>query len=166
NRLIELLRFSGITATEQEAFANEALTISRKIKYASGEGSAINALGSFKFFRGQKSDGMALMRQALTISETIHDDALRVHVLLNIGNAWNRNADNKQAIAYMLKAEAIAQKLPDKTLLAQCQTRVSLLYSVSLSDYPKAMDWSLKSVKTAEEANCQPCLVNSWFSFS
>src|SRR5579862_7962873 len=67
NRLNQLCLLS-ISAGLTDTLSNEALSISRKINYAVGEGYALVGQASAKFQKGDKAQSLALLRQAEAIA--------------------------------------------------------------------------------------------------
>ncbi|HEY4197807.1 MAG TPA: tetratricopeptide repeat protein [Mucilaginibacter sp.] len=161
NRLNKLALTGSLSATQIDSFANEALLISRKINYPLGEGYALVGQSFSLFSKGKKVQMTVLLNQASAIAERTGDKELLVNILVAFGRA-KVQMDNKQALAYYLKADSVADKLTDKKLLARTQRVVASSYQNSLSDYPKAMDWILKSIQTGEEAKDLNELALSW----
>jgi signal transduction histidine kinase len=161
NRLNELGELTA-AAGQLDTIANEANAIAQKIGYEKGEGYALINIAAVKVMKGEKPQAFILLQQAYSIAEKTADQLLLAHVLNGMGRVKAQTAGNRQALEYYLKAEAIAETLADKRFLFSNQRRISGLYEASLSDYPKAMEWILKSIQTAEETDCQDCLAQSW----
>jgi two-component system NtrC family sensor kinase len=162
NRLNELGQVATFAPEHIDSLANEALTISKKINYPTGEAYALINIAAVKAQKSSKQDAYATLQQVYTMAENSGDNTLMVNVLLNMGRVKTQTADNQQALGYMLKAETLAQTLPNKSLLSRSQRTISSFYMNSVSDYPKAMDWILKSINTAEKANDLNNLSQSW----
>jgi signal transduction histidine kinase/tetratricopeptide (TPR) repeat protein len=163
NRLNELATSSFITTAEKENFANEALTISRKTGYVTGEGYALMQLGSVQYERGNLQQSDQLYHQAESIAEKTGDKELLANVLWQIGRNLELT-DSKKALEYLLKAEDAAERSGNKKLLSDCQSTTGYFYQVTLSDYAKAVDYNLKAIRSAEEANYQEGLIWGWIS--
>ncbi len=162
NRLNELANSRiALTSDEIEKLATEALSISRKIGYTIGEGYALMSLGQAKLLSGDRAGAAVLLQQADSIAKKTDDPELLIYILLRI-SANTQQFDNKEALNYGLKAEELAQKTGNKILLSRAQNQVSSLYQVSFSDYSRAMEYAMKSVSVAEDANCLPCLATVW----
>ncbi len=162
NLLNQLTENSTMSVEQRNAFVNEALFISRKLKYLQGEGYALVNQASVKLTVGENAGSFQLLQRAYSIAEKLANRELSVSVLLAMGDTKAKTAENKHAIAYYLKAEAIAHGISDKKILANSQRVIANFYDVSLTDYPKAFEWLFKSIKTGEEANCINCLARSW----
>ncbi len=161
NHLNLLAKSTTIAAGQLDTLANEALSISQKINYAVGEGYSLINLATLKVQKGDKPGAFILLQRAQLIAEKEGDGVLQIGVLLGMANAQSQT-ENQQKLNYYLQAEAIAEKVPDKAILARVQRFVSSFYQNSLSNYPKAMEWVYKSINTAEEAGCQECIAQAW----
>ncbi len=163
NRLNEMGLNDDLPAGEKEKSANEALGISRKINYTLGAGYALLNLGDANTQMGKKQVADAFLKQADSVAKKTGNQELAAYVLLRMA-ANVITTENRKALNYLLKAEAIAQKTGNKKLLSLCQRRIGQIYQVSFSDYPRAMEYLIKSVSSAEAANCLDCLAASWGS--
>jgi len=83
-------------------------------------------------------------------------------VLLRSARVLQQTSENNEALPKTLKAEEIALKTGDKKLISECQRVISSAYQNSFSNFPKAIEYILKSIRTAEEADCLKCLAQSW----
>src|SRR4051812_44600212 len=134
NRLNEFGKsIEGLPISEREKVANEALAISRKIKYTLGEGYALQHLGVTNALMGKRQEAAVFLNRADAIARKIGDQELGAYVLLRMGQNYQGN-DNKKALQYELQAVETAQKTGDKALLSLCQRRLAGLYQISLSD--------------------------------
>jgi len=149
---------------EIEKLLTEALTISRKTDYAIGEGYALLNLSTAKLKQGNRQQAVLFIQQADSIANKTGDQELIANVLLGMGNANMYGANNRQALAYKKKAEEIALKTGNKKLTSICQREIGVIYGSSFNDYPKAIEYTLKSVRSAEEAGCLSCLAKGWFN--
>jgi signal transduction histidine kinase len=172
NRLNQLAKLnsssevSSVSLNERDGMAKEAYAIAKKINYPLGEAYALINLANVKDQSGEKEEAFSILKKAYQIGEKINDKELLVNVLFGMSKAKAQTSENKQALLYSLQAEAIAQKMADKKILAECQRNISSIYRNSLSDFPKATDWVLKSIKTGEDAHCLDCLAKSWTSMA
>jgi two-component system NtrC family sensor kinase len=164
NRLIALGRVSGsvLSIEKQGQVAYEAVADAKKLNYLTGEGNALVNLAAVKSQKGEQAAGDSILKQAGILAAKTKDQELLVRVLLGTGDIKRLNGDNKLALDYYLKAEAAAHKLNVTRLLSLSQDRLSDFYANTLNNYLTALDWSYKSIKTSEEANCEDCLVRSW----
>ncbi|MEO5593704.1 MAG: ATP-binding protein [Chitinophagaceae bacterium] len=162
NRLNELANTGVIAQPEEvEKLATEAMAISRKLGYTAGEAYSMMGFARVKNMRGDKQGSLVLLLQADSIAQKAGDPDLLVNSALRLTFATPQN-NNKQALAYAEKAEALAQKSGNKRLLARSQATIASLYMNSLSNYSKGIEYSMKAIAAGEEADCLPCLANSW----
>jgi signal transduction histidine kinase len=161
NRLNELAQISSVTARKQDSLSTEAIAISRKIGYAAGEGYGLINKGMAAFLLGSRDQMPVMLSQARAIAAKTGDQELSA-LCWNLEGRSNNQNNNKKTLASYLKADSIAERLPDKQLSARMKRIISNVYAVSLSNFPKAMEWALKSVKVAEENNLQNELAFSW----
>jgi signal transduction histidine kinase len=161
NRLNELGNSGYVQGDEIEKLANEALAISRKNSYVKGEAYALLNLSAAKLQKGNRQEATLLIQRADSLAKQTDDQELLTYVLLGKGKI-NTQINNQQALTYKKEAESIALKINDKKLLSICQADIAALYQNSLSDFPKAMEYRLKAINSAEDADCHPCLSRSW----
>ncbi len=164
NLLNTLAIDQSLQSDEIEKLSTEALTISRKTDYAIGEGYALLNLSTAKLKQGNRQQAVLFIQQADSIANKTGDQELIANVLLGMGNANMYGANNRQALAYKKKAEEIALKTGNKKLTSICQREIGVIYGSSFNDYPKAIEYTLKSVRSAEEAGCLSCLAKGWFN--
>jgi two-component system NtrC family sensor kinase len=166
NRLNDLVLSQDLPPDEIEKLANEALAISRKTSYAVGEGYAVLNLGHAQNMMGNKPEALRLLQRADSIAQKTGEQDLLVMALLETGATKQQIADNKDVLAYYLRAEAIAKKSSNKSLLSNCQRMISDHYENSFSDHAKAMEYCLKAINSAEEANSPETLGMTWVTLA
>jgi len=161
NLLNELARV-GLSADESIKNATEALSISEKLNYELGKGYAFLNLGNARISEGKKLEAADLLRKADSLGQKTGDIKLQAYVLLRSARVLQQTSENNEALPKTLKAEEIALKTGDKKLISECQRVISSAYQNSFSNFPKAIEYILKSIRTAEEADCLKCLAQSW----
>lgn len=165
NRLNQLGDYISIQPGKRDTVSAEALSISQKIHYDSGELYALINRAFVLNEQGHKDQAAKLLEQSLALAKKVNDEGLWVRYWIVMARA-NSQIDNKRALLFYFKADSLAENLKDKALTARVQRLIGNFYATSLSDYPKAMDWALKAVKNAEEANSLNDLVLSWISIA
>lgn len=165
NRLNALAQISSVPPKKQDSLSTEAIAISQKIGYPTGEGFGLISKGLAAFVLGKRDQMPVTLSQARVIAERTGDQEL-LALCWQLEGRLNSQNDNRKALACYLKADSIAERLPNKELTARMKRIISSMYAVSLSDFPKAMEWALKSVKIAEENNLQNELALSWASLA
>jgi tetratricopeptide (TPR) repeat protein len=161
NLLNALGNSRSLQGAEIEKLATEALAIADKTGYAKGKAYALLNLSIAKLQLGNRPQAVKLVEQADSIAKQTGDRELLAYVLLATGRI-NMQINNKEALANYKKADSIALQINNKKLLATCELDIAGIYQNSLSDFPKSMEYVLKSINSSEEANCQPCLTRSW----
>jgi two-component system, NtrC family, sensor kinase len=138
---------------ERMKMIQEALRISRSIKYDVGEGFAFMNLAITGRNRYTREERDSFLFKADSIAKKTGDKKLQGYVLIRIGISKRFGNENDKALASFLEAEELAVSLDDKELLAKSQGAIAEHYEVSLSDHVKALEYGLKSVDNAEKAN-------------
>jgi len=161
NRLNELGRSFMLAPNLREDAANEALTISRKINYAEGEGYALANLGDAYIRMGKKPKATIVLQQAESISKKTGNQNL-LSLILTRMSANAQAVDNKKALSYGLQAEKLALQTGNKEFLFLAQRRIGSIYHISLTDYPNAMKYYLKALASAEATGSLETLAVSW----
>lgn len=151
----------GNDSKDNEKHAREALSLSRKLNYAVGQGFALSNIAYTLSNEGKRQESAGLLREADSIADATGNKRLKANVLVRMGYN-NVSANNQVALKYGLEAEKIALQLEDKTDLAIIQQKISGIFANSLSDYSRAMEYALKSLNTAEAVACERCKVQSW----
>ncbi len=160
NRLNKLGEMFSLTTGKRDTLSAEALVIAQKLSYYNGEAFALFNQAVALTQAGHREKAILLLNRAAPLLGKVNDELL-VRYWFSMGQA-DMQADNQKALFYLLKANNLSEKLPDKELTARIQRTMSGFYNTSLSNYPKAMEWILKSIKTAEEANSLDGLALSW----
>jgi tetratricopeptide (TPR) repeat protein len=121
NHLLRLTVDKSIPFTQIDSLESEALAISKKINYPHGIIASSLNLSIDKLSIGKTEEALDLLQKAYTLAKKEGEKLLEVKCLYQIAGIKNSTADSKQAIDYYLKAEDIAQGLPDKSTLANIQ---------------------------------------------
>jgi len=161
NRLNQICNtFPNLLPGEIEKFADEALLISRKLRYSTGEAYALIGKARAAYLPGNKEQGALILQQADSIAKKTGDPVLQLWVLIRLSGCY-LDYDYRRSLSYALKAEQFAQKIGNKPLLSQSQQLVSAGYN-GLSDYAKGMEYAMKSLNVAEACNCLDCQAIAW----
>lgn len=162
NRLNELQNLITLPLGKADSMGNEALSISRRLKYTEGEIESLIALARVLVRKNDQQQARALLDQSIALAQKIDDKTHLANAYGGMASINNQTGNGKQALEYALKAEAAAQKTQNKALISRRQTAVAALYSNSVSDYTRAMEWALQAEKNGEEANDLSALAASW----
>ncbi|MBS1574397.1 MAG: tetratricopeptide repeat protein, partial [Bacteroidetes bacterium] len=162
NKRVEILNglVSPLLSTqEREKYATEALAISDKTGYALGKGMALAALSRTSFEKGNRTKSDSLLQQAGDINKSIDNKELSAYILYV--NATNTSSAQDQLSKFLEAADAFSN-INNKRMLAACYNSIVIIYQQYLSDYPKAMEYSMKAVEAAEASNDLGYLIRAW----
>nr|WP_294902898.1 ATP-binding protein [uncultured Lacibacter sp.] len=134
---------------EMEKAAREALVLARKLNYTKGEGYALLVNARVENRKQNKEAAAKLLEQADAIAKQTGDQILQWRVVYRYTALAN---NSKAQLPLTLKAEEFAQQIKNNELIARSQTVVSSIY-YALGDYALAMEYGIKSMKTAEGLN-------------
>jgi len=161
NRLNKLGQIPSISNGKVDTVATEALGIAQKLNYDIGKGFALVNKGLALLGTGKRELVPPILQQVKLMADRTGDQELRARYW-HLTYRLNIQQDNQKALSAALKADSIADKLPDKRLDASLKKDISSIYATSLSNFPKAMEWMLKSIKVAEEHNLHNELALGW----
>ena len=160
--LNEMVMLNALPVNEIEALAKESLLIAQKTGYADGEGYALFGLGTINNALGNYDASAKYLQQADSIANKKGNEELLIYVLMQKGRRKSLTGNSKEGLADYLKAETAAIKNGNKKLLAYCERSIAGAYQNSFSNFPKAMEYVLKSIANGEDINCDDCLLSSY----
>jgi len=138
--------------SRDDSYYKEALTISRKIGYATGEAYALVQLGFSKSRQGNRAEGDSMFHRADSIARK--NDNLDLLATVQVYRGYSSVLANPElGRTLLLTAEKTSEKTGNKKLLSVCQYFIAVEYANGQSNLPKGIDYYLKSVHTAEEVN-------------
>lgn len=162
NLLIKICYSSPSISTEEaEKYAAEALSLSRKLQYAEGEGFALALESRLNMLKRNMETAFTQLIKADSITKKTNNSVLQVRVYLNFLSYYNSINDYRKALSYALQAEELALQLENIELIETTQRQIANSYRV-LGDYAKSLDYGIKSLRNAEKLNNQIRLYNSW----
>ncbi len=162
NLLNQMIILNALPASEIEMLAKESLLISRKTGYTEGEGYALLGLGTISSALGNYDISAQYLQQADSIANKTGNEELLIYVSIQQARGKTLTGASKEGLADLLKTETLAETNGNKKLLSYSQRSIAATYQNSFSNFPKAMEYILKSISSAEEAGCADCLVNSY----
>ena len=161
NQLLALSNATILSWDERGDFASQALSLSRRLNFPEGEGYALCTLGFFKSLKGSPKQSDSLLNLAEEIARRTGNINLRGNVLLRKGQLLS-SAGDKKGLEYMFQAEGDLEKSGNYERLSYTQRIISSFYQISLSNYPPAMEYGLKAVKSAEKSRSPEMLYTAW----
>ncbi|MEO7049063.1 MAG: ATP-binding protein [Ferruginibacter sp.] len=145
---------------QQEAFFLQADSVAKK----SGNLELLaNVFMERAVYNSNITEDETLILKADSIAKKTGNLELQQRVLYSMGGIFEGN-DNKKALSYFLQAENMAKKSGNKVLLSTSQNAIGSFYQSYLSDYAKAMEYTLKGLHNAEETNYPLRLISSWMN--
>ena len=147
NRLNEMVFYS-----RDENYYNEALAISKKIGYATGEAYALAQVAFYKTRQGFRIEGDSMFHRVDSIAKKTGNTDLLATVQVYQGYS-SLFEDIKAWSCRLLTAEKTCEKSGNKKLLSICQYFIAIEYSNGESNFTKGMEYYLKCVNSAEEVN-------------
>ncbi|MBX2905012.1 MAG: tetratricopeptide repeat protein [Taibaiella sp.] len=139
--------------------AEDIISRSKTVGYARGIGRGLNLKGSCFWLQGEYDDGLATLKDALSIAERISDKRLEARVLHNFGNIYRDMGDFANAVTHFERALTINEEIGDEFSLSVILTSISnLLYD--LNDYDSALEYALKCLPIFEREHNRSSLIN------
>lgn len=139
--------------------AEDIISRSKTVGYARGIGRGLNLKGSCFWLQGEYDDGLATLKDALSIAERINDRGLEARVLHNFGNIYRDMGDFANAVTHFERALTINEEIGDEFSLSIILTSISnLLYD--LNDYDSALEYALKCLPIFEREHNRSSLIN------
>ncbi|HLX91742.1 MAG TPA: ATP-binding protein [Puia sp.] len=149
-----------LSSDQLAKIADEALFISRKLKYTTGEGYALMVKARANYYAGNIEAGKTLLTQADSIARENNDQTLQIWVLSRFSGCYDEQ-DNKRSLDYALKAEKAAEKVGNTALLSWMENTVATEY-ISMSNCSQGLEQTVKALKSGEESNCGDCIVQAY----
>ena len=162
NKRVDILNELGVLSYDtpnKEKYGTEALAISGKTGYDLGMGMALAVLSNASLRQGNRAKADSLLQQADSINKAINNKELAAYILYV--KAGNNTTTQEQLVKFIEAAEAFS-KTNNKIMLAASYIGATVIYHVSLSNYPKAMEYCMKALEAAEAANDLGSLIWVW----
>ena len=125
-------------------YAADSLSI--RLGYKTGEGSALNNLGVICKEKGDYEKALNFHEQALKIRQEISDKKGMAGSFNNIGEVYRLYGDFDKALAYYLRSLKLKEELGDKKGMASVYNNIGLLYQ-DQNNYDKALENQLKGLE-------------------
>lgn len=145
NRLNRLANSVNLSLTDREKYANQALSISKKINYVKGEGHADLNLGVIKFNQGKNEESRKWLMKADTIAKKRVAPQFQANVFFFMANTAQN--EREREMLYQ-KADSTAKKSDDLTL--QIAILGKLGYVLTIHGSKKALTTYLEAEKLAK----------------
>ena len=106
-------------------FGQEALELSKKVKYPRGEAYALYALGNLYRLEGDFPKAMNTLLEGLHLAEDLKDTYLTGRYVSSIGIVYSQMNDNPQAIKYFKKSRPYFELLGNNSMVSQVNANIS-----------------------------------------
>ena len=140
---------------ETKKYAQEALVLSQKIKFAEAEGNAYINLGNYNIITGNYPNALENFRLAKDLfeaaSETNYKNEL-ARVYGSIGIVFSEQSSYDKALQYHLKALKIYETGDDKPRLARVYNNIGIVYKAQKDNF-KALDYFIKAHRLQSDLN-------------
>lgn len=134
--------YIGTDSSKAIKLSLDALKLSQETGYRKGEGYAFKNIGMVYFYKGLYLETLDYWNKALSVFESIKDDAGASNMLSNIGAIYlNQGADEK-ALEYSLRSLKIAEKMGDTVRMITALTNIGSTYHNKKD--PKGLEYYLQ----------------------
>lgn len=141
-------------------YGNQALALSRKLKYKKGEGTALYYIGIGYDRVGKNTEALECGQKALQIFEEIKNQKSTADSLNLVGNIYKNIGKYDKALEYHLKSKKIKEEIGDKKGTAISLNNIGNVYR-DLRKHDTAIEYFLKSKKIKEEIGDKKGISNS-----
>jgi signal transduction histidine kinase len=142
--------FSQLTTEQKDSLHTVRVDIARKLNNTDETMYALVGKAYFKAAMYEDSQATALAQQAYAMSVKANNKWTQENALFVLGEV-KQSTNPQEGMNDLLKAETIAESLPDKDFLVQCQSTIGDYYNSFLHNSAKSMEWLLKALNTAKD---------------
>lgn len=132
-------------------YAERAIDLSRRIKYAKGLGYALKNVGLAYYIQGNFVEVLNYWLQSLEIFESIDDKLGISNLNNNIGAVHFNYGDDPKALEYYLESLKSAEELGDQLRVATALMNIGAVYFNKPSTQDKALDYYQRAVQISEQ---------------
>lgn len=143
NKLSEQYRYKSPDSTI--FFAQQALVLSRKLKYTTGEMNAFSNLGDGYFGHNDYPHALSYFLRALAIADQQADDWSKAGILNDIGSVHYDNGNFDKALSYYDKALELARKSGNNYRLDRVLGCIGNVY-MDTGDFAQALKYKQESL--------------------
>ena len=162
NTLLDLTyEFRRLDKEKSISYGNQALELSREIKYKKGEGKALYFLAITLNFSQQFKKSIFYSEQALEIFVLLNDEIRKANCISHIGGNHMFLGDYSTAIEYMLECIPIYESLKDSIAVANTYNNVAMAY-FNIQNREKAEECLIKAAKYLELLGDDEKLLSSY----
>ena len=133
-----------------QIFANEALVLSRQIKYSIGEMKSLNVKGNVLQRKQETDAALPFYQQALKIAEQLNDKKGKAIAVNNIAILHTDKTEYAKALELYQEATELEIELGDSTGIAEGYNNIGVIYFY-MGDVPKTAEYLEKSILIEEK---------------
>jgi class 3 adenylate cyclase/Tfp pilus assembly protein PilF len=131
--------------------ANEAIALSKKEDFVSGEAYALKNIGIVYYYQGKYLLTLENWNESLKLLQGINDEVGVANLLSNIGALYANQGEMVKALDYHLKSLRLAEKSGNKLRILTSLNNISGVYFEKTATWDKALDYLLRALPLAEE---------------
>ncbi len=136
---------------EARRYGEQAVQLSRKIRYTYGVANGLKAIGDANYFLGNTPATLDYYSQSLLLFDSLNDMSKKAIIYNNLGNVYFMNGTRDKALENFFKALDIAEKNNDKPGIAGAYANIGAVYKDQRATVNKARGYFLQSLKLSEE---------------
>ncbi|MBC6989566.1 ATP-binding protein [Hymenobacter sp. BT491] len=153
NRLLALAEREKTTKRSFAAY-QEALSLARQIKYASGEAHALLGLGFYYRFRNDYARAFRYTKQAQQQFRQLGDKLSQIWCLYNLSFTVYGQGQFAQAMTYSLEGLNLAEELHSQKWLTLIHSQLGIA-CITVGEYAQARHYLLRGLRLAQQAGDQ-----------
>lgn len=132
-------------------YAEEALSLSKKLNYKAGEMLALNRLGEYEFRQSNYARAVEFSTHSLKLAEELHDSSALASVYRVLGNTNTFGFKQyDKALKYQLLALSINEKKKDMRSIASLCGNISWIYAITNQNLKEAHQLARRGVRIAD----------------
>jgi serine phosphatase RsbU (regulator of sigma subunit) len=131
-------------------YAENAITLARKIGYKKAEAGGLNMLGEMHYRKGEFREAEDKFGRALGYYLELHDAEGIAESKNHLGTVCYKRGNNELAIKYFMEALPTFEKLKSPTGLTATYINIGLVYD-NLHEFKKAIEFYNKAIGYAKE---------------
>lgn len=122
-------------------FANNAKSLSQKIKYLHGEAYSYKGIGLVNVMQGKYVESIENYEKALAIFDSLGDKRGQANILSNQGTVYFNQADDAKALELFLKGLAVAEQTTDSARIATLLLNIGAVYAHKEQTHDEALEY-------------------------
>ncbi|MBN1250992.1 MAG: tetratricopeptide repeat protein [Bacteroidales bacterium] len=151
NSLLELAKqYQRIDLDSAMEFSNNALTISKILKFHKGSANAYRQIGILFYIKGDYEKAMNNLMLSLESWQNAGDNWGIARAYMNIGIIQKNLGEYNKALENYIKSSIIQKEINDVDGLARSYNNIVNIY-LELGDFESSLDFSFKSLQIHEE---------------